>query len=407
MVFNAEGAQPTSPTVNFSSANDPATGVGTTLPVQVSSDGEVTVLNTSAGSVTVNLWQGSWASGAAEPSEGEPIGPQPGLALITTPSTTGQNPTWFEPPIDEDYFLATENDNSVSVHIGSQVVGHYRVTALDESGYVVPSTIEEAFLGYLLVVTPPGIPVTVIPAFEAVDPDDPVVQSLYPEYVPPAVGDDPEAAQTIEEFITDVDTSRAEFIGDSTAVRPTATSPGHASSISATATSNAKVKVPHEYISTYVRNLPKYYFFAPTMANPPRTPWPRGQHDYCSGWKKWFGTPDSFTSSLDYGSAATKVSFKGPCARHDLCIDFKQALDRSFCDTQFRTDLRQNCRYYLRNYTGGDYKRRTNYCYDRAQFYYNRVKGATNGKTDPGHWGWNEVVPTQHTWPYARYNTWQ
>ena len=51
-------------------------------------------------------------------------------------------------------------------------------------------------------------------------------------------------------------------------------------------------------------------------------------HDYCSY------SPDS------YGSA----NFRGPCARHDMCIQYAQKA-RSGCDSDLFSNMKQECRY--------------------------------------------------------------
>ncbi|MCI2266676.1 phospholipase A2 [Sediminivirga luteola] len=101
---------------------------------------------------------------------------------------------------------------------------------------------------------------------------------------------------------------------------------------------------------------------------------PKNLHDYCS----W--SPDTFAYTAGRAVLAT-VSFKGPCARHDLAIDSirkknitltSKRSQRANADTTFRNNLRQNCGYSLYKHKTGRVK-----CYDRAAVYYSVVSKRT------------------------------
>jgi hypothetical protein len=53
-------------------------------------------------------------------------------------------------------------------------------------------------------------------------------------------------------------------------------------------------------------------------------------HDYCTK------SPDEFPNPV-----GKNANFRGPCARHDLCLGTRTA--RRTCDSRLRTDLQTNC----------------------------------------------------------------
>jgi hypothetical protein len=61
-------------------------------------------------------------------------------------------------------------------------------------------------------------------------------------------------------------------------------------------------------------------------------------HDYCTN------APDSFPAPH-----AKNASFRGPCARHDLCIGAAPS-DRSPCDDGLKADMYTNCEYWYGKY---------------------------------------------------------
>ena len=111
------------------------------------------------------------------------------------------------------------------------------------------------------------------------------------------------------------------------------------------------VSVPDRYEYVKDRKKREKMFKDPTL------------HDYCTS------SPDSFHDA----------SFKGPCARHDLCLDKKHGggyynSDRSECDKKLEENMRINCRY---AYKKGSQRRYQ--CYDVARSYFRTVTANTRG----------------------------
>ena len=101
---------------------------------------------------------------------------------------------------------------------------------------------------------------------------------------------------------------------------------------------------------------------------------PKNLHDYCS----W--SPDGFRYKTKL--AWSEVTFRGPCARHDLAIDSirkksislaSKKAQRRNADATFKSHLRQNCGYKLYKSTPV----RTA-CFGAASVYYGVVSGKTN-----------------------------
>ncbi len=90
-----------------------------------------------------------------------------------------------------------------------------------------------------------------------------------------------------------------------------------AASVPVTAASKHKVTVPPEYV------------YDPSLG---------ALHDYCTD------APDSFPAPH-----AKNASFRGPCARHDLCIGAAPS-DRSPCDDGLKADMYTNCEYWYGKY---------------------------------------------------------
>lgn len=97
----------------------------------------------------------------------------------------------------------------------------------------------------------------------------------------------------------------------------------------------------------------------------PNATYQRSLHDYCTS------SPDSFPT---WGKNA---NFRGPCARHDMCIQYRQAAHRSTCDARLLANLRSECRY-----TYGWLDPRRGNCLSVASVYWAvvRVKTATSAK---------------------------
>lgn len=85
--------------------------------------------------------------------------------------------------------------------------------------------------------------------------------------------------------------------------------------------------------------------------NPDAT-YQRTLHDYCTM------SPDEFSAP------GTNASFRGPCARHDLCI-MDRVVARSTCDSRFKSNLLQQCEHYY-----GSWDPRRAACKSTALTYY-------------------------------------
>ena len=117
------------------------------------------------------------------------------------------------------------------------------------------------------------------------------------------------------------------------------------------------------------------------------------------------GLPDSAKFPYPSGSPryplyTPSVSFRGPCARHDLCIQYKQAPSRWYCDDKLKADTRQNCRYYIRADLYPARKEALQACYSRAGLYHYWVRFSTGGNTDPGHWGHSQYASVYPTYSW-------
>lgn len=97
--------------------------------------------------------------------------------------------------------------------------------------------------------------------------------------------------------------------------------------------------------ASYV-SVPDRYVYNPNTKVQPTL------HDYCTK------SPDEFRSP------GKNANFRGPCARHDLCIMDKK-VKRSTCDSRFRNDLMQQCEYY-----SGKFDPRRAACKSTALTYY-------------------------------------
>jgi len=98
--------------------------------------------------------------------------------------------------------------------------------------------------------------------------------------------------------------------------------------------------------------IPSNYVYNP---NGPRA----SLHDYCTS------SPDEFPSP------GGNADFRGSCARHDLCYEFRQQ-SRLGCDNQFRNHLVQECTY---KYAWYDPRRVA--CVDTAGIYWVAVVANT------------------------------
>jgi hypothetical protein len=82
-------------------------------------------------------------------------------------------------------------------------------------------------------------------------------------------------------------------------------------------------------------------------------------HDYCTK------SPDSFPAP------GKNADFRGPCARHDMCIQYKQK-KRSSCDSDLLNNMYSECKY-----TYGTFDPRRYPCLDTAKVYWAVVRVKT------------------------------
>lgn len=86
-----------------------------------------------------------------------------------------------------------------------------------------------------------------------------------------------------------------------------------------------------------------------------------GWHDYCTK------SPDSVYFKGTFGFGAGTVDFRGPYARHDMCLEASHSHKK--CDGPLYDNLRQNCRQRFSGVNPNRYK-----CYTVAYAYYKIVK---------------------------------
>ncbi len=97
---------------------------------------------------------------------------------------------------------------------------------------------------------------------------------------------------------------------------PTATSSAASASVTTTSSSASARHI----------TIPKNYKYHPHSGTN------RTLHDYCTK------SPDA------YRPLGRDADFRGPCARHDMCIQYKQH-KRSTCDAYLLANLKSECRY--------------------------------------------------------------
>ena len=269
-VFNPDGEQPASPNVGITTSMSPSTAVTSTSIVGLSEDGEVTLLNTSANPVNVVLAAQGWYSMAAAPIAA-PIGPQVDPGVIFDAPDQGPSTVTFTPPVDPTYTLAGATNNRVAMSVGGTLVGYYSPNAVDEAGQAIPATIAAAGSDLVVTVTPPSetdYPLTVVPTFEASNPESSTVQELYPE--PEAPVDPAEQPMTPEDVVEIVDGASQAFVSDlenpddSLSDASIAAASGQMTTMSSTP---KKVKIPHWTRPGGSKIWPKYYIYDPDNKN--------------------------------------------------------------------------------------------------------------------------------------------
>lgn len=125
--------------------------------------------------------------------------------------------------------------------------------------------------------------------------------------------------------------------------------------VSATAADAAPAVAASVSSSAHHITIPSNYVYAPHTRNSPRL------HDYCSDSPDWFPAP------------GRNADFRGPCARHDMCIEFHQK-QRSTCDGDLKTRMHDECNW---TYSGFfDFARRKS-CNATADVYWAVVRTKT------------------------------
>lgn len=371
----------------------PAVGSSTTALVELSDEGKVNVTNTSSAPVDFNVTGQGWVTQYEEPyvndgSETE-MGPNPELQILETAPATPNIDFTFIPPVEGTFTLGDVAGGKVKLVRDGVIAGTYSATAVDDVGNTVPTTVHASGSQLIQTVSPTATaeyPVVVVPTFVASDPTLPEVQEIYPPAE--AISDEP-SELAASEPVTIVDEGTESFVADLTDLAgeegdtTVDSTDKDASQFSVASASKPYVPVPKTTKNGKVVRQ-KYYYYDPKGKHPKRLPWKKTWHDYCSS-----NSPDS------YGSA----SFKGPCARHDLCIEFKQAPDRSYCDDFLKKNMRTNCRY---AYSAWYYYDKLHICYGYASSYHKAVSNSTANNHDPGHWG----NINNSYYPYYRWDTW-
>lgn len=99
--------------------------------------------------------------------------------------------------------------------------------------------------------------------------------------------------------------------------------------------------------------IPSNYYYNPHTKSHPTL------HDYCTK------SPDSFPAP------GKNADFRGPCARHDMCIQYRQKA-RSSCDADLLNNMYRECKY-----TYGFFDPRRYPCLNTARAYWAVVRVKT------------------------------
>jgi hypothetical protein len=104
--------------------------------------------------------------------------------------------------------------------------------------------------------------------------------------------------------------------------------------------------------------VPKGYCYGPADKDH------EGWHDYCS------------YSSDTWKKAGSVVSFKGPCALHDMCLEYGWGSNRASCDSMLRVYLERNCVQSVRDGKTPAFLRSlaTHLCKGRAEIMYAGIR---------------------------------
>lgn len=107
--------------------------------------------------------------------------------------------------------------------------------------------------------------------------------------------------------------------------------------------------------------VPSNYCYDPHTSN--HTGW----HDYCTD------SPDAVyvSSGAPFGVGSGTVDFRGPCARHDMCLQSSHS--HSKCDGPLLSNMKTNCSQRFASYNPARYK-----CDAVAYTYYLVIKAKTH-----------------------------
>jgi hypothetical protein len=400
-LWNADDEDlPGTTNVSFTGTNGvPSNGISSSALVQVSDDGEINIHNSSANGVGLTLVAQGWFTGPPEP---DLQGPNPEPQVIDSEPTSGTEELTFVPPLTtEDYSLSNSDDGRVALAINEETTGHYEATAVDDEGSTVSAPLVASGESLTVAVTPGAsatYPIVVVVLFNAADPADGATQDLYPDGQDlPKIdaGEGDAEIPTPTDVVEIVDGAGDELVQDLTAPED-AEWADESSGITTFSAGSSKVKVPKKKVSG-IRISQKYYYYDPDGKNPRRSPWKKSWHDYCSS------SPDTAGYFQRGGDKVYRMTStgRGPCARHDLCIEYKQAPSRPYCDKKLKADMRQNCRYALGKVSFPSYieERIKASCYGRASLYYAGVKYGTKRAG-----GWGHSGPSYY--PTYSYKSW-
>ncbi len=391
--YSADDEEPPETTNLSFTANkgEPENGSTTTAIVQLVDDGAIKLRNSSNGSLTVYVSAQGWFSfalsdvteaeeNAASPETPPEIGPNPDLQVIESAESGAPVERTFPLPVEGSFTLALESDGTVSLNRDGSTLGTYQANAFDDVGTDVPTELNVSGNQLVQTVSPPSgteFPVVAAPTFTASSPTSTEVGELYPDAEELLVDDEP-AEVTQADSVEVIDGAMDEFFEDVQDPDDQATAAAAETGEVSIASSLPYIKVPKK---SGVKQ--KYYYWDPLLIYPQHRPWKKAWHDYCT------------KSPNGYGQA----SFRGPCARHDLCIEFKQATHRNYCDSHLKATMRVNCRYAYDRW----YEKASKFvCYRHATVFYAAVHRQTGKYHDAGQWGHNG----KSWYPRYRWDRW-
>lgn len=357
-------APPETTNLSFTAGQgEPSIGSETTAIVPLPPEGTIKVRNTSAGQLTFYVSAQGWFTQYDEPyvddvtEEDFGVTPNPDLQVIDQAPEGADATLDFTPPVDGTFQLSDQADGTVKMIRGGQADGSYTPVAVDAAGNELDTELEQSGSTLTQVVHPTAeteYPVFVLPAFNAAE-SSTNVDDIYPSEA---------------DFFAEVDPVEVVDEGTATFVEELKTEPmgsgdaGMSAFAASSSSSYHYVHVPKKAAQE------RYYYYDPYGKHQYRSPWPHGWHDYC--------TKSSDAPLIN----SFQVSFKGPCARHDLCIEFKLGPQRSSCDGWLKRDIKSNCYYYFHDRS---FATERGQCYHKANTYYAAVKSWTAAKG--GGWG--------------------